>query len=303
MIFLIGAIPVIIVTILVYMSRQAEIDEFERREEKSSRRMHVEHIRKTYPKAFSKYWEKPDLANSVFKEYSNVILNENSVNWTDYQWRILENDLEKKSKENIQKKELLIYQIDEIRKSFPNGLREYLIRNPKSADEDSVSTAEKIVNNRVQIELFEKEFSNSQEKNVLSEKVPVSSETTKKTDPYVIISIVPFFKVLEFDKTILVKSNKVVPSIVNNNIIGYNYSKEDNENTRWMIFNSTGQNLQILQQAAKECEQGNFWIPDKMKFRSTWVDYFDMDKKKDVGHRVEVEITGLATNMTQREVE
>ena len=70
-----------------------------------------------------------------------------------------------------------------------------------------------------------------------------------------------------------------------------------------MIFNSTGQNLQILQQAAKECEQGNFWIPDKMKFRPTWVDYFDMDKKKDVGHRVEVEITGLATNMTQREVE
>ena len=44
-------------------------------------------------------------------------------------------------------------------------------------------------------------------------------------------------------------------------------------------------------------------MPDKMKFRPTWVDYFDMDKKKDVGHRVEVEITGLATNMTQREVE
>lgn len=234
-----------------------------------------------------------------------MILNENSVNWTDYQWRILEDDLEKKTEENTQKKVWLISQIDEIRRSLPNGFREYQIRNPKSTDDDIVTTAEKIVNNRMQIELLEKEYCKSQKENILSEKVLVSNETTKTTEkmePYVIISIEPFVKVLEFDKTILVKSNKVNPSIVNNNIIGYNYSKEDNEDTRWMVFNNTEQNLQKLLLISKECEQGNFWVPDIMKLRPIWVDYFDLDKKKDVSHRVEVGITGFITNMTQRDI-
>ena len=268
--------------------------------------MHVGHIHKTYPNVFSTYWGKPDLANSVFKDYSNVILNENSVNWTDYQWRILEDDLEKK-KENkrqneIQKKLWLISQIEEIRKSYPNGFREFKKRNPTSTDEDVVPTVENIVNNRVQIELLEKEYCNSQKENRLTAKVFAADEITEQMESYVIISIEPFVKVLEFDKTILVKSNKVIPTIVNNNIIGYNYSKEDDEDTRWIVFNGTEQNLQKLLLVAKECEQGNFWIPDRMKLRPTWVDYFDLDKKKDISHKVEVEITGFVANMTQKDI-
>ena len=180
-----------IIYIIVVISKHAEKEETERRIKKDFRRMHVGHIHKTYPNAFSTYWGKPDLANSVFKDYSNVILNENSVNWTDYQWRILED----KRQNEIQKKLWLISQIEEIRKSYPNGFREFKKRNPTSTDEDVVPTVENIVNNRVQIELLEKEYCNSQKENRLTAKVFAADEITEQMESYVIISIEPFVSV------------------------------------------------------------------------------------------------------------
>lgn len=174
MIYLIGLIPVIIVITIATISNLAEKENRERQIKKDSWMIHIEHIRKTYPNAFSKYWCKPDLANSVFKNYSNVILNKNSVNWSEKQWRILEEDLGRKKEEKwqneIQKKVWLINQIEEIKKQYPNGLKEYKKRNIASSDDDIVSNVEKMVKDRGLIMLLEKEYNNAQKTNANTEK-------------------------------------------------------------------------------------------------------------------------------------
>jgi hypothetical protein len=92
---------------------------------------------------------------------------------------------------------------------------------------------------------------------------------------YIIISIAPFGKVQNADKTILVKANKVKEVYVNNRPLGYDFSKMESKETDWFIFENTELNMNKILFWAKNCERGCFWAVDAFPFFQNKIDYYD----------------------------
>lgn len=97
---------------------------------------------------------------------------------------------------------------------------------------------------------------------------------------YIIISIESFGKVQNCNKTILVKANKVKPLFLNNNHLGYTFTKEDSDDTDWFIFEDTEMNRKKVHCWAKDCEKGRNWSPSSFPFFESQIEYLDTKEKK-----------------------
>ena len=97
---------------------------------------------------------------------------------------------------------------------------------------------------------------------------------------YIIISVEEFGKVLNYERTILVKANKVREVFVNNNQIGYDFTKMESQETEWFIFEDTELNKKKVSFWAKECERNRYWAADSFFFFRSHIDYFDNLEKK-----------------------
>lgn len=97
---------------------------------------------------------------------------------------------------------------------------------------------------------------------------------------YIIISIEEFGKVLNYERTILVKANKVREVFVNNNQIGYDFTKMETQETEWFIFEDTELNKKKVLFWAKECERNRYWAAHSFFFCRSYIDYFDKLEKK-----------------------
>ena len=141
----------IFVGVYFYLFFKGREDHDKHEMKKSDRR----YICKRFHNAYLTYWGKPDLANSVFRKYSKIILSDNSYEWNDNVWKILEDDLKdrerKKSLEEHRNKLDEKYKIDKkdrerfvnsimekIKNDYPNGYAEYKKRNPDSTMYDVV---------------------------------------------------------------------------------------------------------------------------------------------------------------------
>lgn len=141
----------IFVGVYWYLYLKGQEDYYNHIEKKSQRR----YICKRFHNAYLAYWGKPDLANSVFKKYSKTILSDDCLQWTDREWKILEDDLKdrerKKRLEEHRNKLDEKYKIDKkdrerfvnsimkkIMNDYPNGYAEYKKRNPESTMYDVV---------------------------------------------------------------------------------------------------------------------------------------------------------------------
>ena len=76
----------IFVGVYWYFYLKGQEDYYNHIEKKSQRR----YICKRFHNAYLAYWGKPDLANSVFKKYSKTILSDDCLQWTDREWKILD---------------------------------------------------------------------------------------------------------------------------------------------------------------------------------------------------------------------
>ena len=97
---------------------------------------------------------------------------------------------------------------------------------------------------------------------------------------YIIISIEEFGTVLNCERTILVKANKVREVFVNDNQIGYDFTKMESQETEWFIFKDTELNRKKVLFWAKECERNRYWAADSFYFFRSHIDYFDNLEKK-----------------------
>lgn len=167
--FLFTLLGVLVVVTLNHMSVKEEREEWEKREQRASRKLHVEHIRKTFPRAFDEYWGKPDKANEVYKNFSTIMLNKDCINWTDYQWGKLEDYLCEQQQNTIDRKMWLMTKFDEMKNKYPYGLPKYLEQENFSIDKNPTAIIENIIKNVESIEKLEKEFTNS-EKNFSAKK-------------------------------------------------------------------------------------------------------------------------------------
>ena len=159
--FLFTLLFVVVVVIFNQMSAKEEREEREKREQRFARRMHVDHIKKTFPRAFKEYWGNPDKANAVYKNFTNIMLNRDCINWTDNQWEKLEDYLIELQQNDIDRKFWLMTQFDEIKNKYPHGLPIFLKQQQFSFDKNSAAIIEIIIKNLDQIENLEREFTNS----------------------------------------------------------------------------------------------------------------------------------------------
>lgn len=284
MLFLIGLIPVIIAIIYIALSKQAEEEEFERRE----RKYHRKDIRNSFPKAYFEFWGKPEIANSVFRKYSKTILSDDCEKWTNSEWRILENHLNEieknKSRANLENTFYLMDTINEITKKYPYGLHEYMKHHPQSKAQEIADNIQIIID-------FDKEIRSKSHINTNDEQSNIQSNNNSfetQFIPYVIISIEPFIKIKGMNRSLLVKVNEVIKQKTNDEITGMSYSSEESENTRWLVFEYTDLNLAQLKVIARKCEEGRFWDLSKLSLKPTWVEYYDNTKKKDISHKIEI---------------
>lgn len=97
---------------------------------------------------------------------------------------------------------------------------------------------------------------------------------------YIIISIEEFGKVQNYERTILVKANKVREVFVNNYQIGYDFTKMESKETEWFIFEDTELNKNKVLFWAKECERNRFWAANSFFFFTSYIEYFDNKDKK-----------------------
>lgn len=97
---------------------------------------------------------------------------------------------------------------------------------------------------------------------------------------YIIISVEEFGKVQNCEKTFLVKANQVKEIVVNNNPIGYDFTKMESSETEWFIFEKTELNLKKILFWVKQCEDNRFWAADAFGFLQASIEYFDTNDNK-----------------------
>ncbi len=132
-------IPMVCVLLYILGERENH-QEFLKREENLHKKYYEEDIKKKFPKAYNAYWNKPDEANSVFKNYSNTILSYDSSAWTNAQWEILEKHLftitdsnrENEDERKTNRARLILG----IKNKYPIGYQEYKKLFPNSSDTD-----------------------------------------------------------------------------------------------------------------------------------------------------------------------
>ena len=133
-------------------------------QERKRRKWHRQYICRTYRNAYLEYWGKSELANSVFKKYSSIILSDNCEEWSDDVWKILEKELvngekeekRRKVKEDINTKLSLLVEYDDIRTKCPHGYKEYMKRFPDSTVKD-------VARNGNQVRKLESDYIKEQE--------------------------------------------------------------------------------------------------------------------------------------------
>lgn len=79
---------------------------------------------------------------------------------------------------------------------------------------------------------------------------------------YYIISVEPYGKILNADKTILVKANRVEEKYENDLFLGYSFSEFESDLTDWFIFRDSEWNMKNIMYVTKQCGKGKFWDAD-----------------------------------------
>lgn len=179
--FLMFLMFLIVVIVIIYLKKKGPEDDYNHRKKIYER----QRICKKFHNAYLTYWGKPNLANSVYKKYSKIVLSDNSEQWTDYEWQILEDDLKDREREKrLEESRNMIDKgirdpfvnamVKNIMNDYPNGYAKYKLKNPKSTSED-------IVQDMTTIAMYESEY--NEDKSICQESMPPKNKS--QLDAYI----------------------------------------------------------------------------------------------------------------------